>query len=129
MSTRRSFTLIEVVVAVALLGIALAAIVTMVSQSHSRFMRAEQGWARQHNLTNATEWHLLAGPDAPLPDDLLPRGFTAECTLEAVQDLPEMAANPVNGWFPARYTVTVTNADGLVIGTREVIKLVPEDEL
>lgn len=129
MLNRRAFTLIEVVVAVALLGIALASIVTMVSQSRARFMRAEQEWAREHNLTNAMEWHLLAGPDAALPDGLLPRGFSSECVLTPVEDLPEMAANPVNGWVPATFSASVTNANGQIIGTRTTLKLVPENEL
>lgn len=125
----RPFTLIEIVVAVALLGVSLASIVTMVSQTQSRVMKAEQRWAREHNLTNAAEWHLLAGADAPMPTEVLPAGFSADCRKEAVVDLPEMAANPVDGWFPARYTVTVTNASGQVIGSRRVVKLVPEDQL
>ena len=129
MSIRRAFTLIEVVVAVALLGIALASIVTMVSQSHARFMRAEQEWAREHSLTNAMEWYLLAGPDAAPPDALLPQGFSTECVLAPAENLPEMAANPVNGWIPAVFSVTVTNADGQIIGTRNTLKLVPQNEL
>lgn len=126
--SRKAFTLVEVVVAVALLGVAMASIVTMVSQSRSRFMRAEQRWAREHNLTNATEWYLLAGADAAQPLEFLPPGFSATCERRAVEDFPEMAADPVDAWFPARYTVTVTNADGQVTGSRTAVKLVPADE-
>lgn len=123
----RVFTLIEVVVAVALLGVSLATVVTVVSQARSRVMRAERRWAGEHLLTNATEWVLLAGEDAAFPDEALPPGFNVSCVKRPLEDLPTMAAEPRGNWFPYRYTVRVSNANGESVGNRSVIKVLPYD--
>lgn len=125
----KRFTFLEILVAVVILGISLAMVMSIIGAARSRVIRAERRWGRQHLLDQATEYYLLAGPDAALPEVLLPRNYTASCTLEPVQNLPEHALEPLNGYVLARYTITVYGLRSEVIAEREVAKPVPEEEL
>lgn len=128
-SMRRGFTLVEIVVALAILGVSFATLVTILSASRERVMRAERRWGRQHNLGNAVEFYLLCGPDASPPRDLLPPGFSSTCRIEELDDLPEHAQDPLDGYLPARYVVGVSNAAGESLGELRVLTIVPETEL
>ncbi len=115
--------------AVAILGVCLGAVLSLVGTARERVMRAERRWARQHNLSNAVEHYLLSGAKAAAPLDLLPPGFSASCRLEAVEGLPEGLPETMDGWLLGRYTVAVYNAGGQLTGVQEVEKLVREDDL
>ena len=77
-SCRKNFTLIEVVVALAILTLSLAGLLQLLSQSQLRIADAEERWMDMHKLIQATEYLLLAGDPEELavPEDffLLPDG-------------------------------------------------------
>ena len=55
----KPFTLIEVVIAIAILTISLASLFQIIGQSRSRISKAEEEWNNMHMLTQAAEYVLL----------------------------------------------------------------------
>lgn len=126
---RAHFTFLEILIAVAILGVALAIALQIIGAARSRLLRAERRWARQHNLDQAVEFYLLAGPDAAPPAGLLPEGFSTSCTLEAtpVEELPEFVSEQYLGWTLARYRVTLVWRGSSTVQEQVVEKVVRAD--
>ncbi len=123
------FTLLEVVIALAILGLSLGLMLQLIGGSRERLLRAEERWERQHRLAAAAEFYLLGGPKAdPLPG-LLPDGCTPGCELAVPDDLPDNATDAVSGWILGRYRITVTGPDGKPDGEMTVERLVREDDI
>ena len=123
----RVFTLLEVLVAVAILGMSLALILQILGASRERVLRAERRWSRRHVLEQAAEFHLLAGPNARIPAGFLPEGFESRASLAVdPSNLPVHAAEPKNGWMPATLTVTVADENGEVVAEQDIEQIVPE---
>ncbi len=126
------FTFLEILIATAILGIALALALQVIGAARARLLRAERRWARQHNLDQAVEFYLLAGPDAALPTDLLPEGFSASCTVEPVplDELPEfVASEQYQGWTLARYRITLVWRGSASVQQQVVEKVIRADAL
>ena len=125
----RHFTLVEVVIAVGILAIALGALLAVVAQAKADMGRALDARARQHSLQNATEWYLLADPDElELPDGLLPNGYQSQCEiLEVMEELPEHAQQPMDGWELVLYRISVWDDQGQELGVNEVYRMVREE--
>lgn len=128
---RRRFSLLEVVVALAILAAALGAGFAIVSQSQQELLRARDRWTAQHAAENVTEYALLAPPKSlSVPADLLPPGYSARVAVaEALAEQPEPAQQPQQGWVPARYQIEVQGPAGQPPVTQTVLKLLPEGEL
>ena len=89
---RLPFTLIEVVVALAILTLSLAGLLQLLSQSQLRIADAEEKWSDMHKLIQATEYLLLAGDPEELavPEDFFPYpGYSLECSVEDAEGLPD----------------------------------------
>jgi len=128
LTRRRGFTLLEVVVALAILALGLTSALTIVGSARDRILRGQQRWAREHVTSQATEFFLLAGAAAALPPGILPQGFSANCQLEVVDDLGEFAREPIQGWVLQRLTINVYDLDGRVVGSRIVQTMGREDD-
>jgi len=126
--TTARFTLIEILIAMAILGVAIGMILSILGGSRSRILRAERNWARQHLVAQAAEWYLLTGPDAALPDGLLPKNFSAKCRLFQVE-LPEEAQEPMDGWVLGRYEITIYGLSREDVASITVEKLVRQEDL
>ena len=68
-------------------------------------------------------------PTADPPSGCLPEGFSARCEITAVDELPEEAAEAIEGWILVRYHVSVLGTDRALIAEQTVEKLVREDDL
>jgi prepilin-type N-terminal cleavage/methylation domain-containing protein len=55
----KGFTLIEVVIAIAVLAISLASLFQIIAASRARIAKAEENWHHMHMLTQAAEYVLL----------------------------------------------------------------------
>ena len=128
-AARRGFTFIEILLSAAILGISLAFSFSLIGGARARLLRAERRWARQNNLNQATEFFLLGGPEANPPDDLLPEGYTATCSVALAEDVPEHAQDPVQGWVLAAYTIQLWWRGGDLVAEHAVEKLTREDDL
>jgi prepilin-type N-terminal cleavage/methylation domain-containing protein len=128
---RQSFTLIEVLIAIAVLGLALATTLTICAQAKLDLIRAQERWADHHALEQAIEHYLLVDPrELEPPGDLLRGGYSANCDIEPIiDDLPEYANMPFNGWVLAAYTITIVNELDEVAGQKTVYKWLPEEDL
>lgn len=89
---KHSFTLIEVVIALAILTLSLAGLLQLLSQSQLRIADAEEKWMETHMLIQATEYLLLAGDPEELsvPEEFFPYPkYTVECSVEDAEGLPD----------------------------------------
>ena len=127
-SRPKPFTLIEVLVAVMVLGVSLTMILGILATARARILRAEQRWGREHHLAQATEFFLLAGPDAPTPAGLFPEGFSAACTVADAENLPQDGDEAISNWKLGRYHITVTGPGSEPLGEQDVEKLVDQKE-
>lgn len=122
----RPFTILEILVATAILGAALAATLALLATARARVIRAQRAWARQHLLAQGVELCLLGGPDLEPPEGLLPPGFQLRASLSPVADLPAEAQGAYAGWVLGSYGVQLVGRDGAVAAETRVEKLVPE---
>ena len=86
------FTLIEVIIALAILGLSLVALLTLANSSQQRLFRARERWNTAHMLTQAAEYYLLQASEDPeaitrqifdYPD------FAVNCRYDDAEDVPE----------------------------------------
>ncbi len=127
---RHAFTLMETMVAATILAGAVAASMGIVSTARATLLKAENRWARQHILAQATEYYLLAGLNADQPDGLLPDGYTASCEVYAVEDgIEEEAIEAIRGWILCEYHVVVYDREGIAMAETRVQKVLKEEDL
>jgi prepilin-type N-terminal cleavage/methylation domain-containing protein len=119
------FTLIEVVVALAVLGIAVVSAVTISTSAISRMEKAKARWMNQHMMAQAAEHFLLAGPSAQPNSDIFPyRNARVSCTVENAAGLPG-DVDPVSGqWRLATYDIQLFNSSGQRISGLKIDKII-----
>lgn len=61
------FTLIEVIISLAILGLSLVALLTLANSSQQRLFKARELWHTAHMLTQAAEYYLLQPSEEPEP--------------------------------------------------------------
>lgn len=89
---RRTFTLIEVVVAMGILSLGLVSLLSVTSAAQARIGKARDKWVRFHILSQAVEYLMLQDfedPELPGPDFFDYPDYRVECEYETVEDLPE----------------------------------------
>lgn len=128
MLKKRYFTLMEVMVASTILALSVVASMGIVAGARSSLLRAEKRWGRQHILSQVAETYLLAGPDARIPDGVLPQGFSANCRLYETDDLPEDAQEAIRGWLLGEFHIEVFDVAGNLMDDIRVRKLVKEED-
>jgi prepilin-type N-terminal cleavage/methylation domain-containing protein len=127
----RGFTLLEVVIAMAILALSMGAAFSAAAQANHALLRATEHWQAAHALDLATEYYMLCPPrQLQVPGDLLPEGLSAQCEVQPIsQDLPEFAAQPINGWVLVSYHISIHRGDGMEVAAHDVHKLIPEEDL
>lgn len=89
---RHCFSLIEVVVAVGVLGLGLVAFLTLANSSQRRLIRAKERWQNLHMLTQAAEYYLMH-PGEETGDMSYEffdyPGYKVICYYTDAEDLPE----------------------------------------
>lgn len=117
------FTLLEVVVAVAILAMGLVAAMEIAVTASKRTIKAAKRWETQHMLSQATEYFLLAGHEVPIPNEFFPfEGFRAEC-LEEPPDLSD-DVEPLSGnWRLVKLRITIYDSFGKEVGSLSIHKI------
>ena len=85
------FTLIEVVIALAILSLSLAGMFRLMGHSLKRISSAEDEWQEMHNLTQAAEYLLLTGSeeDLTVPDEVFPyQKYLIDCVWKKWSNFP-----------------------------------------
>ena len=85
------FTLIEVVVALALLSVSLAGLLQLSINSQQKLITADDKWRHEHMLAQAAEYLMLVNEDnASVPDEFFPYpGYSVDVEIDDAEDLPE----------------------------------------
>lgn len=103
---RTHFTLLEVVISIAILALSLAGLFRLLGHSQKRISEAEDQWRHMHMLTQGAEYFMLAGreEDLHVPDEIFPyQDYVIECTIEDAEGIPEEFKNqegqiPLKKW-------------------------------
>ena len=94
----RSFTLIEVVVALAILSISIAGLLQLLTAAQNRIIKVDDHWMRTHMLIQAAEYYMLMQQEDPTPitDVFFPYDdYRVDVSFEEIEDLPEEYTNLV----------------------------------
>ena len=89
---RKNFTLVEVVVALAILSISIAGFLQLLTAAQNRIIKASDSWTRTHMLMQAAEYYMLMKQEEPpaMTDTFFPYDdFRVEVTYEDIDNLPE----------------------------------------
>lgn len=101
---KKSFTLLEVVVAIAILALSLAGLLQLLISAQNRMARTHEKWNETHMLMQAAEYYLLQKgeePETP-PQDVFPyKGYSTMCLFRDAENLPESYTSLV-GQLPLR---------------------------
>ena len=118
------FTLLEVILAVAILSIGFIAAMSIATTAADRLMKAVTRWERQHMLNQATEYFLLAGPDVAIPQEFFPfQGYSTTCQVSPAI-LPEGIEPEINSWKIVTMKISIFDDRNNEIDVLEVDKIV-----
>ena len=125
----KTFTLMEVVVSIAILAIGVVTALQITASGTGRMSKAVSRWKVQHMLTQAAEYYLIAGPNEPITEDFFPfDGYEASCEIgePELEDGIESAMD--NNWSLVKLTITITDDQGIVVGQIEMDKILRTDD-
>ena len=109
------FTLIEVVVAMALLSVSLAGLLQLSINSQQKLIAADDKWRHEHMLAQAAEYLMLQNEDgATVPEDFFPYpGYSVEVVCDDAEGLPEDYDGLDNQLPLKRWNIAIVrNSDG-----------------
>ena len=101
---KKCFTLVEVIVALAVMGLALTAFFALSQSAVNRVDKAYSSWERMHLLSQAAEYCLLFPSEEPpdIPADIFESSiYDIEIYYEEVENLPE-ELNELSNQAPLR---------------------------
>ena len=86
------FTLVEVVVALAILSISIAGFLQLLTAAQNRIIKVSDHWMKTHMLIQAAEYYMLMKQEDPpaITDTFFPYSdYRVDVTWEEVDNLPE----------------------------------------
>ena len=89
---KAEFTLIEVVVSLAILSISIAGFLQLLTAAQNRIIKTHDYWTRTHMLIQAAEYHMLMQQEEPpaITDTFFPYDdYRVDVTWEEIEGLPE----------------------------------------
>ena len=127
----RRFTLLEVVIAIAILAMGILAAMSMVSLSKKRMDKAYNTWFKEHLLAQAAEYYLLCGANKSIPPDYFPyKEYSAQCAVTNCNDLSKDAATSVSGNCKlVTYDISIRDTYGNIISQVKVDKIVKNEQV
>ena len=106
----KNFTFVEVVAALLILALGLTAVLSLASSSRRRLNKAFDKWRRQHQLSQAAEYYLLAGPNASIPPEVFPyENVFVTCTITDPEGLPEDVNLNSGQWYLKTLRIEITS--------------------
>jgi len=93
------FTLVEVVVALAILSISIAGFLQLLTAAQNRIIKVSDHWTRTHMLIQAAEYYMLMKQEDPeaITDTFFPYdSYRVDVTWEEIDNLPEEYTNLTN---------------------------------
>jgi len=124
-SSNMKFTLVEVVVALAVLGLAIISALGMSSQAVTRITKAKARWTNQHMLSQAAEYYLLVGPNSQVTSDIFPyKNVRVSCTVANAEGLPDDVDAVSGQWRLATYEIQLTGGGGEKFQSMKIDKII-----
>ena len=124
---KKHFTLVEVIVAMAIMALALTAFFALSQSAVNRIDKAYSNWERTHLLSQAAEYYLLFAeedpPDIP-PEVFESNVYDVEMRYEPAEKLPE-ELNDLSNQAPLRTLII----DLVTSGSREVVDTLKIDRI
>jgi len=120
------FTLMEVVIAIAILALGLVAALSLSSSSSKRIEKSFKAWKTQHMLAQATEYFLLVGADKHIPSEIFPYGdASASCCLTDAEEESD-TEKLQEDWSLKAFNIKISE-NGKTISEISVNKIVREE--
>lgn len=124
----RPLTLIEVVVALAILALGFASLLSLMAMSSNRAAKAESKWDSAHRISQAAEFFLLCGPKTRMDNRFLPNpGARAECRIEKPEGLPDDVDDTRGLWRLSRLHIELFQ-DGALSNSIDVEKILKKSD-
>ena len=124
-----SFTLIEVIVAMAILALAVVGILSYSVQASNRMGKAGLKWQREHMLAQAVEFYLLSGPNENITDEFFPYpDFRAVCEVTEPK-LPDEVEDEIGTWKLVTLKISIQNDKGETIDSVSVDTILQKDDV
>ena len=97
------FTLVEVVIAIAILALCLGGLLQLLTASQLTLAKGMDKWRHMHMLTQAAEYLLLLSEDElEVPEEFFPYpGYTVACELQDIEGIPD-DYNNLDGQLPLK---------------------------
>ena len=88
---KRCFTLVEVVVALAILGLSLSGLLSLAMNAQLKVARAVEKWENTHKMIQAVEYVMLFDDEnLNVPQEFFPYdGYMVQCSVDDAEGLPE----------------------------------------
>ena len=127
---RRTFTLIEVVVALGILAVGIGGMLQLAVSSQLRVANAMEKWEQVHIATQAAEYLMLMDEETTeIPEEYFPyENYTINAYYDDADDLPE-EFNGIEGQLPLKKLVIelVRESDGKTVETVIIDRLSYEE--
>lgn len=125
----KHFTLLEVLVALAIIAGAVTATMYVMTASARRVQRAERFRMESHRLANAVEFFMLYPPGASMEEKFFPyKDMQVECTYEE-PELPEEVDREIDGQRLMLMTVEITDDNNDSVAKISIDRVVEADKL
>ena len=123
----KNFTLIEVLIALAILTLSVTTFLVMMGSASKRVNKAAQRWGNTHLLTQAVEYYMLN--DARSGNSIGERFFPldeykVECSFESPQGLPDDIEESHGGKSLVAMRVVLKNNDDKILDSVTVERIV-----
>ncbi len=125
----RIFTLMEVVVSIAILAIGVVTALQITASGSDRMNKAVNRWKVQHMLSQAVEYYLIAGPKEQISEEFFPfEGYEALCEVGEPELEDGVESTMDNGWSLVKLTISIIDDGGNIIGKIEMDKILKSDD-
>ncbi len=127
------FTLIEIVVALAILSLGVVSYLSLANSAQRRLFKAKEKWMHFHMLAQGVEYLMLQTSDSPEPPPLdyfdYP-GYHIECYYQDVEELEEDFLNLSDDQAPLRAWVVelIRDRDGKVVDSVTIDRIDYEND-
>jgi len=123
------FTLIEVIVAMAILALAVVGILSYSVQASNRMAKADLKWQKEHMLSQAVEFYLLSGPNESITDEFFPYpDYSAVCEVTE-PELPDEVEDEIGTWKLVTLKISIKNNKGEIIDSVSVDTILQKDDV
>ena len=126
-----NFTLIEVVVALAILSLSLAGLLQLSISANSRLANAVEKWEAEHMLAQAAEYLMLQNQDSTdIPEEFFPYpGYSVEVSVDEAEGLPEDYTDQENQLPLRRWNIGIMRgADGKIVAEVNIDRIDYDDK-